>query len=182
MSFPLSASAPALGPSFNSHQRNNLKFILDNQYQYVILRCSVGAQDLSLLPEVMHLRRAVPKIPPKSSVSYRLPLYKNNHCLTHSESTLPQVLIPLHFNSPRISVYRKPGEGVIPRRPKVLQLVTIATLSCDTHSNANNSNHLYRLLYKALDTQGRGRHLRPILDFRISSFDLLISSLPPRRE
>jgi len=59
----------------------------------------------------MRPRRAVPKIPPKSSVPPRLPFYKSRRLLTHSESTLLQVLIPLHFNSPRINTYKKPGRG-----------------------------------------------------------------------
>lgn len=62
----------------------------------------------------MRLRRAVPKIPPKSSVAPGLPVYKNRSALTHSESTLPQVLIPLDFNSPRINTYKKPGRGSLP--------------------------------------------------------------------
>src|SRR5271155_3401362 len=62
-------------------------------------------------PQAMRLRRAVLQIPPKSSVSPGLPLYNYSIFLNHSESTLLQVLIPLHFNFPRISVYRKPGRG-----------------------------------------------------------------------
>lgn len=57
----------------------------------------------------MRLRRAVLQIPPKSSVPPGLPVYKIRPALTHSESTLPQLLIPLHFNSPRINTYKKPG-------------------------------------------------------------------------
>jgi hypothetical protein len=47
----------------------------------------------------MRLRRAVLQIPPKPPVPPRLPLYKSHHSLTRLESTLPQVLIPLHFIS-----------------------------------------------------------------------------------
>jgi hypothetical protein len=72
----------------------------------------------------MRLRRAVPQIPPKSSVPHELPLYKNRLFLTHSESTLPQMLIPLHFNFRICNVYKKLGEGIPLRLPKVLQLVT----------------------------------------------------------
>jgi hypothetical protein len=72
----------------------------------------------------MRARLAVLKTPPKSSVSSPLPLYKNRALLTHPESTLLQVLIPLDFNSPAISIYKKLGEGVPPRTRKVLQLVT----------------------------------------------------------
>jgi hypothetical protein len=75
-------------------------------------------------PQVMRLRRAVPKIPPKSSVPPTLPLYKNPPLLTHSESTLLQLLIPLHFISSRINTYKKPGGGYPAPGPKVLQLVT----------------------------------------------------------
>src|SRR5580704_479810 len=59
----------------------------------------------------MALRSAAPKIPPKSSVSPRLPFYKNHPLLSRSESTLTQVLIPLHLNSFRMNTYIKPGGG-----------------------------------------------------------------------
>ena len=72
----------------------------------------------------MRLRRAVPQIPPKSSVPHELPLYKGRLFLTRSEPTLPQMLIPLHFNFRTCNVYKNPGEGIPPRHPKVLQLVT----------------------------------------------------------
>jgi hypothetical protein len=72
----------------------------------------------------MRFRRAVPKIPAKSSVPPRLPLYKNRPLRTSSKSTLPQLLISLHFKSCVSNVYKKPqGEGPI-STPKVLQLVT----------------------------------------------------------
>jgi hypothetical protein len=51
----------------------------------------------------------VPKISAKSSVSPGLPFYKNRSLLSCSESTLPQVLIPLHFNSFRMNAYKKLG-------------------------------------------------------------------------
>ena len=66
----------------------------------------------------MRLRRAVLQNPPKSSVPQRLPLYNNCPLLTRLESTLLQVLIPLHFNSPRINTYKKPGRGPLPKAPK----------------------------------------------------------------
>jgi hypothetical protein len=66
----------------------------------------------------MRLRRAVLQIPPKSSVPTRLPFYKTRHLPTHSESTLLQVLIPLHFNSPRINTYKKPGRESLLPAPK----------------------------------------------------------------
>jgi hypothetical protein len=83
-----------------------------------------------LLPEVMRPRCAVPKIPTKSSVPRRLPFYNNLIFLTRSESALVEVLIPLHFNSPRISVYKKLGEGLPPSRTKGLQLVTAHESLC----------------------------------------------------
>jgi len=72
----------------------------------------------------MCARPAVLQIPSKSSVPPSLPLYKIHPLKTRSESTLLQVLIPLHFNSLRINTYKKPGEGVPRSTPKVLQLVT----------------------------------------------------------
>lgn len=59
----------------------------------------------------MRLGHAVPQTSPKSSRSPRLPFYKNRPLPTRSESTLLQLLIPLHFNSCRYNVYKKPGEG-----------------------------------------------------------------------
>ena len=61
--------------------------------------------------KAMRLRPAVPKIPAKSSVPPRLPLHKNRPLPTPSKSTLLQLLIPLHFISRRMSVYKKPGGG-----------------------------------------------------------------------
>ena len=66
----------------------------------------------------MRLRRAVLQNPGKSSVPPRLPLYKSRPLLTLLESTLPQVFIPLHFNSPGINTYKKPGGGYLSRAPK----------------------------------------------------------------
>jgi hypothetical protein len=85
---------------------------------------SIRTRTLSVLSQVMRPRRVVPKIPPKSSVPPGLPLYKIRPLLTHSESTLLQVLIPLHFNSLIINTYKKPGGGCPSLGPKVLQLVT----------------------------------------------------------
>jgi hypothetical protein len=107
----------------------------------------------------MRLRRAVPKIPTITSTPRRLPLYKNRFFPSHSESTLLQMLIPLHFNSPRISVYKKPGEGVPPLYPKYLQLVTTAASSYRAHTNSRNPNPLYALLHGSLDTRGVGSRL-----------------------
>src|SRR5579863_1050914 len=72
----------------------------------------------------MRLRRAVLQNPSKSSVPSQLLFYKSRSFRTRSESTLPQLLIPLHFNSRTINTYKKPGGGYPPPNPKVLQLVT----------------------------------------------------------
>ena len=75
-------------------------------------------------PQVMRPCRAVPKIPTKSFAPRRLPFYNSRHFLSRSESTLVEVLIPLHFISPRISAYKKTGGGASPSGTKVWQLVT----------------------------------------------------------
>jgi hypothetical protein len=95
-------------------------------------------------PSIMLLGRAVLQISAKSAVPPRLPFHKIRPLLTHSKSILLQVLIPLHFNSPRINTYKKPGGrgGVYPSHAKVLQLVTTHTSRNWTHSNASNPNHL----------------------------------------
>src|SRR5271170_2364750 len=72
----------------------------------------------------MPARLVVPKTPRRPSVPPALPFNKSHLFLTRSESTLTQVLIPIHFNSSKINTYKKPGEGVPPLYPKVLQLVT----------------------------------------------------------
>jgi hypothetical protein len=134
--------------------------------------------------QAMRLRCAVPKIPTISLISRWLPLYKVRLFQTHSQSTLLQVLIPLHFNSPRISVYKNPGEGVPPLYPKNLQLVTTATTSYRARTNSRNPNPRYALLHGSLDTRGVGSrvaiHHSPalsevegslaIIPFRITSF------------
>ena len=61
---------------------------------------------------------AVLQTPSKSSVPPGLLFYKSRPHLTHPESTLLQVLIPLHFNSPRINTYKKPGRGSLLSAPK----------------------------------------------------------------
>jgi hypothetical protein len=102
------------------------------------------------------LRRAVPKIPAKSSVPPGLPLNKSRALPTRSESTLPQLLIPLHFKSRISNTYKKPGEGAPRPSSKVLQLVTTRSPVLRTHSNARNPNPLYRLLHDSLDARGVG--------------------------
>jgi hypothetical protein len=94
------------------------------------------------IPEAFtgRLRRAVPQIPPKSSVPRRLPFYNGRPFLSCSESALVEVLIPLHFNSPRISAYKKPGEGASPYDTKVLQLATIRKSRYWSHSIPHKPN------------------------------------------
>jgi len=67
----------------------------------------------------MRLRRAVLKISAKSSVPPSLPFHKNRSLLTPSQSTLPQLLIPPHFNSFRSNVYKNPEGGAPPPTPKI---------------------------------------------------------------
>jgi hypothetical protein len=127
----------------------------------------------------MRLRRAVLKSPPKPPVPPRLLLHKNRHPLTRPESTLPQLLIPLHFNSSKCNAYKKPG-GVCPLQAlKVLQLVTPSTSPIWSHRNANNPNpsiHLRTLsiapggvgqpilaVYLGLSHGSRATHHRPRL-------------------
>ena len=77
-----------------------------------------GAYRLPAPVHVMRLRRAALKIPAKSSVPPRSPLYKLRPLPTPSESTLPQVLIPLHFKSFISNTYKKPGRGTLLEAPK----------------------------------------------------------------
>src|SRR5579863_1420269 len=72
----------------------------------------------------MPARLGLPKITRQPSVPPALPLYKNRAPLSHPESTLLQLLIPRHFNSPTINTYEKPQGGAPSRNSKVLQLVT----------------------------------------------------------
>ena len=66
----------------------------------------------------MALRHLVPKTPPRSPVPPRSPIHKPRHLPTHSESTLPQMLIPPDFNSFIGKAYRKRGEGPRLQAPK----------------------------------------------------------------
>jgi hypothetical protein len=75
-------------------------------------------------PQVMALRHAVPKTPPRPSGSPRSPIHKPRLLPTHLESTLLQVFIPRHFKSFISNAYRKPQGEAPPSTPKVLQLVT----------------------------------------------------------
>ena len=98
-------------------------------------------------PQLMRPRCAVLQIPAKSSVPPRLPFHKNCSLPTSSKSTLPQLLIPPHFNSFRSNTYKKPGG----RRPaihaKVCQLVTRHALRLRTRTNPRKPSPLMRLLH-----------------------------------
>ena len=84
----------------------------------------------------MRLRCAVPKTSPKSSVPGRSPIHKPRLLPTHSESTLPQVLIPLRFKSFLRNAYKKPeGEGPL-RRPKFVNSLLRTIRSYGPHTNA----------------------------------------------
>ena len=87
----------------------------------------------------MRPRPAVLQIPPKSSRPPRLLFYKICFLLTCSESTLVQLLIPLHFNSRRCNTYKKTGRGVPRLSCKVLQLVTTHPSPNPTRTYRRNS-------------------------------------------
>src|SRR5580692_6771249 len=67
---------------------------------------------------VMALRRAVLKTPSTSPAPPRSPIHKPRFLPTRSESTLPQLLIPLDFNSCITNVYKKPQGGIATGGPK----------------------------------------------------------------
>ena len=110
---------------------------------------SIGTRTLPYSPQVMRLRRAVLKITAKPSVPSTLPLYKSRPLLTRSESTLPQLLIPLHFNSFISNTYRKPQGGGPIRKPKVWQLVTPRSPLLCPHTNMRNPIRVMRLLHNS---------------------------------
>jgi len=84
----------------------------------------------SVLLQAMRLRCAVLKIPAKSSVPSGLPLNKKRSLRTHSESTLPQLLISPHFNSFRCNAYKKTGRGRAVQDPKFCNSSLAASCSC----------------------------------------------------
>lgn len=104
----------------------------------------------------MRLRRAVLKISAKSSAPPGLPLNKKHSLPTHSESTLPQPLIPRNFISFRCNVYKKAGEGAPCPRPKVLQHVTTCLLFLRARKKPRNPNPLYALLHNSRTPRGGG--------------------------
>jgi len=93
----------------------------------------------------MRLHSAALQTPIKSSVPPGLPLHNLCPRLTHSESTLPQLLIPLHFNSPRINTYKKNRRGCPPQNHKVSQLVTPSASSIWSRRNVCNPNPFIHL-------------------------------------
>ena len=127
----------------------------------------------------MRLRRAVLQIPVKSSVSRELPFYKDRSLLDPSQSTLPQLLIPLHFNSFRSNTYRKPwGEGPA-ANPKVCQLVIRRAQLLRMHSNSRNSSAFIELLTTLnIPRGGWGTSFPPRRYLSLSALYLPISPLP----
>ena len=105
-------------------------------------------------PQVMRLRRAVLQIPAKPSVPPRLPLHKNRSLPTSSQSTLPQLLIPPHFNSFRSNVCKKTrGRGPGPNT-KVCQLVTRHAPRLHTRRNPRNLSPFMELLHNLRTPRG----------------------------
>jgi hypothetical protein len=78
----------------------------------------------------MCLRRAVPKIPAKSSVLPGSLLNKLRPISTRSESTLPQTLIPRDFISFSRNVYGKPGRVHPFRAQKFVNSLLAPARSC----------------------------------------------------
>src|ERR1700690_3752084 len=95
----------------------------------------------------MRLRCAVPKIPAKSSVPSRSPIRNRRYLPTHSESTLPQVLIPLNFNSFRRNGYAKLGGRTLQPAPKFCNSLPSAPRR---YSQAMRGISLSALLERAL--------------------------------
>jgi hypothetical protein len=104
----------------------------------------------------MRLRRAVLQISAKSSVPPRLPLHKSRSLPSPSQSTLPQLLIPRHFNSFSSNVYKKPRGRRPSADPGVCKLVIRHAPHLRAHTNTRNPNPLIHLLHGSLDTPGGG--------------------------
>src|SRR5208282_6590885 len=111
--------------------------------------------------QVMRPRRAVLQTPPKSSVPPGLLLHKNRTPRTPSESTLPQLLISLHFKSFISNAYKKPGGRCPASSPRVWQLVTPSTSRICSRTMACNSNPVYGFR-TLLVTHGGGPPARPL--------------------
>src|SRR5208282_1463772 len=132
---------------------------------------SNGTQPLLVPQQAMRLRRAVPKILAKSSVPPTLPLHKNRPRPTPSKSTLLQVLIPLHFNSPRINAYKKPGRGAHCPAPKFRNSSLYTCGPCaptPTPATPIPSMVYFTVLWIR---GGGGTHFRPNFAFRFSYFE-----------
>jgi len=100
-------------------KQTTYSLFLTNSNNMLYYRRLIRALGLSVPASLMRPRRAVLQTPPKSSVLLRLPFYKSCPPLTHAQSTLLQLLIPFHFNSPRISAYKKLGRGSLLPAPKI---------------------------------------------------------------
>ena len=106
-----------------THSPSNTKqtaysLYLTNNNNVLYFPCLIGTGSFRAPRKLMRPRRAVLQIPSKSSVPPRLPLCNNCRAVTLSELTLPQVLIPLYFNSPRMNTYKKQGRGTLSVAPK----------------------------------------------------------------
>jgi hypothetical protein len=123
-------------------------------------------------PQVMALRHAVPKNPPGSPGAPRSLIHQPRRLRTPSESTVPQLLIPHHFNSRISNTYKKPqGEGSS-STAKVCQLVTTRSPLRGPHTNSRNPNPLHALLHDSLDTPGV--RLTPVLHHSVTALPVVI--------
>jgi hypothetical protein len=112
----------------------------------------------------MALRRAVPKTPLGSPIQPRSLIHKPRLLSTPSESALPQLLIPLHFNSCISNVYKKrPGGGPASSREFVNSSLS-PHRSCDPHTNTRNSIRLICLLRNSCTPQGRATSAKSAID------------------
>jgi hypothetical protein len=119
------------------------------------------------------------KTPPKSSVPPSLPIRNRRNLSTRSESTLPQLLIPLHFKPFRCNVYKKPGRGSHLPAPKFGNSSLATGCLCVCPALSATRFLFKRLLHGSLDTQGGG-YLRPtplrLLNLPLSTDDCQLSS------
>jgi|HubBroStandDraft_6_1064221.scaffolds.fasta_scaffold67057_2 hypothetical protein len=111
----------------------------------------------------MRLRRAVLQIPSKSSVPPRLPLHKSRSLPTPSQSTLPQLLIPLRFNSFSCNVYKKTRGRRPAADPRVRKLVTRQAPLLRTRRNPRNPSPFMELLHNLRTPRGWGLSLLYVL-------------------
>ncbi len=163
-------SSPSYRPSTRTKQTT---YILSLTNSIIMLYCSrlIGAPGLFVPASLMRPRRAVLQTPPESSVPPRLLFYKSSPPLTHSKSTLLQLLIPLHFNSPRINTYKKTGGGGASFQPQSFatrHYPHIARLRA--HSNAPNSNRFYGLFQGSPDSRVWGSSSSPFAHLELCAF------------